>query len=316
MVRPEMPKPLASVIIPNYNKERYVAAAIRSVLAQTISEIEVIVVDDGSTDDSARRIADVAAEDQRVRYHRRSGRLGAGAARNLGIRMAKGDLIALLDSDDLYSPDKLEKQLQCLGGSRETVVYCDWWRIDGNGNQLPPFKRGHLKKSGMVFGELLVDSLGINTNLLVPRACFDAVGPYDESLRYSEDHDMVLRLSRRFKFKYLDEKLYGYRVHPGNARNLLPREIVFAQKAIVTERHFRESGNALTKMQRRRISKHLLWYYAMSRQPAKLLRGSAANFESLKDLRRILLKTGLRPLIPFPRRVTQSRLSQASKWPS
>jgi glycosyltransferase involved in cell wall biosynthesis len=280
--------------MPNYNKGAHVEEAIRSVLVQTLSDFELLVVDDCSNDGSQETIASIAALDDRVKFHRLPRRSGAGAARNAGIRAARSDIIALLDSDDLYSPSKLKRQLEFLRDKKgSSVVYCDWWRVDGKGAELPPFWRTHLKKSGMVFGDLLVQSLGINTAIMAPKEFFEKAGLYEESLGYSEDHDMLLKLARRFPFTYMDEKLYGYRVHEGNARNMMPREVVFYYKSLVTARHFRESKEILTPRQRRAVERHLLWYYAISRQRVKLLGQGFESFRGLVDLGRVVMKVGL-----------------------
>jgi glycosyltransferase involved in cell wall biosynthesis len=287
-------RPAVSVVMPNYNKGIYIREAIHSVLDQTFSNFELLVVDDCSTDGSQETIACLAAQDDRVIFHRLPRRSGAGAARNVGLRAARADVVALLDSDDLYSRTKLENQLkslQCRNGS--AVVYCDWWRVDGKGLELPPFWRSHIKKSGIVFGDLLVQSLGINTTVMAPKKFFEEVGLYDESLAYSEDHDMILKLAKMYPFAYLDEKLYGYRVHEGNSRNLLPREDVFFYKAVVTARHLKQSKELLTPSQRKAVEKHLLWYYAISRQRRKLLGQGFESFSGIIDLGKVIMKVGL-----------------------
>ena len=140
--------PLVSVVIPTYNRSTWVIGAIESIRRQTFDNLEIIVVDDGATDDTAGRVTAQSAEDPRVSYLYQANR-GVSAARNAGLARARGEFIAFLDSDDLWLPQKLARQLDLLEKPDVDVVYCDFAMIDENGERLSdrparPRSRGSL----------------------------------------------------------------------------------------------------------------------------------------------------------------------------
>ena len=185
--------PLVSVIIPTCNRGWIVGEAVDSVLAQDYPHCELIVVDDGSTDDSE---AILNAYGDRIRLLRQSNR-GVSAARNAGIRSAAGELIAFLDSDDLWLPSKLSRQVAFFREHPDAVA-CQteetWIR---NGVRVNPKKR-HRKPSGMIFEPSLELCLVSPSAVMIRRWLFDRVGLFDERLPACEDYDMWLRISCRF----------------------------------------------------------------------------------------------------------------------
>ena len=185
--------PLVSVIIPTYNRGRVVGEAVDSVLAQAYSNYELIVVDDGSTDNTASILK---AYGRRIHVLRQQNR-GVSAARNTGIRSAAGDLIAFLDSDDLWLPSKLGHQVAFFQQHPDAVA-CQteetWIR---NGVRVNPGKR-HRKPSGMIFEPSLELCLVSPSAVMIRRSLFDRVGLFDESLPACEDYDLWLRISCRF----------------------------------------------------------------------------------------------------------------------
>lgn len=214
--------PLVSVIIPSYNMAEYLPFAVGSVQAQTHDDLEIWVVDDGSTDNT-RQVMEEFTADSRVHYcFRENG--GLPAARNTGIRQSRGDIIGLCDADDMWEPDKLEKQLPVFHGSpRVGVVYTDAQRIDPAGARLPARAWGaEYRVSGQITRQLVLRNVVTGSTSLIRRECFDAVGLYDESLTGAEDYDLWLRISTRFEFAYLDEVTYLYRQWDGQmSRNSL-----------------------------------------------------------------------------------------------
>jgi glycosyltransferase involved in cell wall biosynthesis len=216
--------PCVSVVIPTYNRAQLVQDAIRSVLQQTYTHFELIVVDDGSTDDTREQVA-AFQRDPRVRYIYQENR-GLSAARNAGIRAAQGEYIALLDSDDLWLPAKLEEQMNLLatdGGA--DVVYCDLREIDLAGNvlsavwQRPP-SLGTLYED-LMYGNVIT---GSGSSVLVRAKCFAQVGLFDEALAACEDQDLWRRMSlAQRKFVYLDQVLVHIRRHAANMQNDLSR---------------------------------------------------------------------------------------------
>lgn len=174
--------PTYSVIIPCYNTATFVGAAIRSCLAQTVHDLEVIVVDDGSTDDSATVIQDVAAEDSRVRVIRQANR-GLGAARNAGLAVARGAFVNFLDADDLFDPEKLAVQGAVLAERADIgMVLCDGVAIDHAGtivwNTLVDWRR--LEGHPPIFHVLFRGGLFQPLIPLIRRELATAVGGFDE----------------------------------------------------------------------------------------------------------------------------------------
>jgi glycosyltransferase involved in cell wall biosynthesis len=207
--------PKVSVIIPTYNnRSRYLEAAIRSVRRQTFQDFEIVVVDDGSKDETARVVHDFA--DRRMRFVRHDRNRGEAAARNTGIRHATGRYVAFLDDDDEWLPKKLEKQVALLDRSVSSVglVYTGFWRINGTRE---PIGQWIPDKKGDVFGAMCAQNwIGTPSTVLVRSECFRQVGGFDESVTYGADYDMWLRISRKFAVDYISEPLILYRVHESN----------------------------------------------------------------------------------------------------
>lgn len=208
-------QPLVSVIIPAYNAEKYIKEAIESVLNQTYKNIELIVVDDGSTDNTAE-IVKKYLNDPRVKYIYQENK-GLAGARNTGIKKAKGDYIAFLDADDFYLPEKIEKEVKFLKEHPEfDIVYCNMEHFyDGKSKIL--FQHRGPFYSGNVFEKLLNKFFGQADTLLIPKKILDKIGLFDEKMRYSEDWDLLLRISwAGFKFGFIKEPLLRIRIHKGS----------------------------------------------------------------------------------------------------
>ena len=204
--------PLVSIVIPVFDGERLIGRTLNSARAQTYEPIEIIVVDDGSTDQSAAIAAAVAAHDQRIQLIKQENR-GVAAARNLGVKIAQGSLIAPLDADDLWHRDKLVRQVAVMQASPKAGLVYSWAvEIDDNDYVIPPVRNGSTAE-GNVFLEL-VSKAGIidsGSNPLIRRTCFEAVGGYDPSLRYAEDWQFYLRLAEICEFALVPAHLVGYR---------------------------------------------------------------------------------------------------------
>jgi glycosyltransferase involved in cell wall biosynthesis len=188
--------------------------ALRSVLHQTYRDFEVIVVDDGSTDDTRRQIAEFQ-NDTRLRYLYQENR-GLAAARNTGIRASHGEYVALLDDDDLWLPSKLEKQVHLLEVNDQiAVAYCDFRFVDVSGNLIATKWRRPASRATIYEG-LMYDNViaGSGSAVLIRRQCLEEVGPFDESLQASEDQDLWRRIALKHRFGYIDEVLVHIRWHP------------------------------------------------------------------------------------------------------
>lgn len=203
-----------SVIIPTYNHARFVAQAIESVLAQTLPPQEIFVVDDGSTDDTHRVLKPFA---NRVCVVRQANR-GVSAARNAGIELATGDLIAFLDADDIWFPTKLERQMERFEANPEIgLVHCGTEEIDANGKRIGQSVDG---MEGWVADDLLLFRraviLGGGSGAMFSRASIDEVGEFDTGMSTSADWDFHYRIARRYKVAFVTEVLLQYRLHATN----------------------------------------------------------------------------------------------------
>ena len=234
---------LVSVIVPCHNMAAYLPFAIQSVLDQTYSHLEVHVIDDGSTD-STKMVVEGFISDKRVHYHYQEKR-GASSARNMGLRAARGDIIALCDADDLWVANKLELQLPCLERSPNVgVVYTNYSLTDNRGQRLvtPQLKR----YSGRVTDKLIVNNFVTGCTAMIRRECFDRVGLYDETLTTGEDYDLWLRISTEYDYLYLDEVTYLYRQWEGQVSNIR-NEPRFHSDCIRIKRSFLEKHPGLVE---------------------------------------------------------------------
>jgi glycosyltransferase involved in cell wall biosynthesis len=195
-------KSSVSVVIPTFNRARSVLRAVRSVLAQTRPAVEVIVVDDGSTDGTGDLVREQISG---VEYLRQENR-GVSAARNRGIEAATGEWVALLDSDDEWLPEKLERQMAMLEQEPEyRVCHTDeiWVR---HGRRVNPREK-HAKHGGWIFRHCLPLCAISPSSVLIHRSVFDEVGLFDESLPACEDYDLWLRVCSRWPVLFLAERL-------------------------------------------------------------------------------------------------------------
>lgn len=208
--------PLVSVIVPAYNAERFLAETLDSILAQTYPHFEVLVVDDGSTDRTAAIAQAYCDRDSRIRLLQQPNG-GVAAARNLGIREARGEFIAPIDADDIWYPQNLEKQIACFLRSdpKVGVVYAWSNYIDEDGLPLPGCRAFAIQ--GNVFLTLVChDFLGNASASVIRRCCLEQVGLYSTELRAQgaqgcEDLDLYLRLAEHYQFQVVPEFLIGYR---------------------------------------------------------------------------------------------------------
>ncbi|MEQ8998305.1 MAG: glycosyltransferase [Coleofasciculus sp. B1-GNL1-01] len=189
--------PIISVILPVYNGEKTIKETVRSVLSQTFSEFELIIINDGSADSTVDIVSSI--EDERIQVFSYPN-AGQPASRNRGIAKAQGDYIAFIDADDLWTADKLEAQYKALQDNPQAALAYSWtdW-IDESGELL---KRGsYITESGDVLSKLLLNDFVANgSNPLIRRQALLEVGGFDESLSNAHDWDMWLRLAVRYPF--------------------------------------------------------------------------------------------------------------------
>jgi GT2 family glycosyltransferase len=205
--------PRVSVIIPTYNRASLVGAAIASVLDQGYPNLELLVIDDGSTDDTAEVVRTFGTQ---VCYVHQAN-AGAASARNRGIELASGELVAFLDSDDLFLPGKLQEQVQCFQQQPSLVlVYC-WFSILDEHSRHRLGRRCRL--SGLVARDLLAQSMKgplATPTIMVRRSALLEAGRFDESMALSEDTDLWCRLARLGPIGLVPEVLVQVRRHSGN----------------------------------------------------------------------------------------------------
>lgn len=212
MPKPVEHEPLVSIVIPNYNHAQYVSDAIRSVLAQEYRNREIIVVDDGSTDNSRETIARFGDQVQYI-YQRNA---GLSAARNTGIRASKGSLIGLLDADDMYEPDFLGTLVPELQENPDADgIYCGYRFVDHENNLLPQVEARPVTHDKL-YEALLDGNFFVPESVFLHRYVYEDVGLFDESLRACEDWDVWLRATKEYKIINSTRILTRHRVLPGS----------------------------------------------------------------------------------------------------
>lgn len=201
---------LVSVIIPVYNNEKYLAKTIDSALMQSYVDIEILLINDGSTDNS-KEICQRYLEDKRVRYFDHENK-GSGYTRNVGISESKGKYIAFLDSDDIWHKDKLEKQI-LLFERDETidVVYSRIEVIDASDNKFSDYNIRLY--SGNILDQLYIDNFICTSSVVLRKKVLEETGLFDEQFRISQDYEFWLRVALTSKFAFVNECLVQYRVH-------------------------------------------------------------------------------------------------------
>lgn len=209
-----MAVPEVSVIIPTHNRAAMLLRAVRSVLEQTYQDFELIIVDDGSTDNTEENIRQIS--DLRIAYIKLEEKSGSSARpRNIGISRAKGKYIALLDSDDEWMPDLLQRLVQKMetAGKGVEVVYCGLIVLSSEGKVTDVL---HPRLRGKLWPQMLADCAGSISASLIHRQCFDKAGLFDEG-NIIPHWDMWIRLARDFGFDYIPEALALYHCHHGQA---------------------------------------------------------------------------------------------------
>ena len=216
-------QPTVSVIIPNYNYGRFLGAAIDSVLSQTFPCSEIIVVDDGSTDESLEILAKYKKDEVKI-VQQKNG--GVGAARNAGAKASSSDLLAFLDADDYWLPQKIEKQINRLLRDREFgFITCGMKEFDASGNIINTYTEG---EEGWCAEDILLIkpvTAGPGSSSLIWREVFEQVEGFDErkELHPSEDWEFTYRVAQVTKIAFLPEVLVAYRNHGSNSHLQIPR---------------------------------------------------------------------------------------------
>jgi glycosyltransferase involved in cell wall biosynthesis len=213
--------PLVSVVITSYNHEKFISDTIESVLGQDFEDLELIIVDDASTDSSRQIIQKYAMEDARVRVILHETNCGIAKTLNDGIAAAEGKFLAETASDDVWMKDKLSKQLAVLESDEDLVVFTEVEIIDESGRPVcPTWSEFHSGLSAKKTGDIFHDLLGrwaffMDSNMLFKRANLGDIR-YDESLKYANDYKLYLELAAKYTFYFIPEPLAQYRTHSSN----------------------------------------------------------------------------------------------------
>jgi len=204
--------PQVSVIILTRNRPQYLVKAIQSVLDQTFTDFEIIIVDDASTDETPEVIN--SFQDRRIVSIRHDVNKGESASRNAGVKMAKGEFIAFLDDDDQWLPQKLELQVGMLqkGNGKLGGVYTGFYKWDIEREQI--IGKRVPEKRGDIADDMFVQNwVGTPSTVVVKKKCLKDVGEFDETLVFGPDYDMWIRIAQKYEFDYIAAPLVKYGIH-------------------------------------------------------------------------------------------------------
>jgi len=253
--------PLVSVVIPVFNGAPFVAKAVASVCAQTVKDVEIIVVDDGSTDGTQTVLADLQRTKGIIWFQQDHG--GPARSRNRGMAAAKGEYVALLDCDDVWLPDKLEAQLRLMRDRRDVgVVHTDFEVVDGQGTTLERVRARHS-------GEPIVQAfqgghIALPSTLLMRRSVLEKVGTLNPDLYGSEDSDLTIRLYAATRFDCVDRVLVRKLQRGHGYRDMAFDETLHKEKVLSSRERFLtglERMQSLTKEQRAALDREWANYY-------------------------------------------------------
>lgn len=264
-----------SVIVPAYNAMRFLPQTVKSALSQTWQDLELVVVDDGSSDGTAAFVEQYP--DIRMKLVRQTNK-GLAAARNSGIAASQGKYIALLDADDLWEPTKLEEQVARLTDRPEIgLVHTAIRYINETGDEINRVLS--VKGDGDVWEKVVVHNpVRCGSTPLIRRECFEAVGMFDPALSFSEDWEMWIRIARRYHFATIDKPLTLYRQHGANMtksyRTIMPNF------ETIIERAFRDAPAGNDSLKREAYGRAYLFaawraFFARDIPMTKSLRKSA-----------------------------------------
>jgi glycosyltransferase involved in cell wall biosynthesis len=248
--------PLVSVIIPAYNSENTIAETINSVLQQTLADLEIIVVDDGSTDNTCQRVREIT--DNRIKlFPCENG--GVAKARNCGIAQAQGKYITFLDHDDLWTPEKLEAQVAALEKAPDAGVAYSWTiNFYSEEKSVRYVKLPHVYFTGNVYPQLLTHNFIANgSNILARREAIESVGEFDATPLSNEDWDYYLRLAAQWSFVVVPEYHVIYR----HTANSMSSQIQRLKKGgeILVEKIYQTTPNNLQHLKKQSLCSHYLY---------------------------------------------------------
>lgn len=265
-----MISPLVSIIMPAFNAEKTIGGSIQSVLNQTYSNWELIIIDDGSTDSTFETIKNFS--DSRIKATRREN-CGVASTRNYALSISKGEYIAFLDSDDLWLPEKLTKQVEILQTSDSStgLIHTNYLEFDERTEYSPkPFKNLFwLKTEGNVHEDLMVHDFVATLTVMIKKEVIEKVGIFSEDLHGTEDWDLWIRIAEHFTVQYIPTRLAKYRLVAGSlSKNYSKYELELKK---VLERHLEKKavykGNL--RLGRWLFHKHMAHGFSRTGMPSK-----------------------------------------------
>lgn len=275
-----------SIIIPTYNRSCYLMEAIDSVLAQTYEKYEILVIDDGSTDSTRES---VKKYDGRVRYIYQENK-GPSAARNNGIRNANGDLIAFLDSDDIWHADKLAQQVAAFYENPSLGIVATGYEVIDTKYQITSVNILNKEELKDIRNDHLYKNFFPTPTVMIKKKCFEKVGFFNEALHFAEDWEMWLRVMADFNFGYISKALTKVRVHPVSISTTSVSNNIIDWMKVIDFHSQNDSSLKGAILRRKRLS----WLHL---NHAVVHRGKNSNLERL-----FMIKSIISWPLWFPRR--------------
>ncbi len=253
-----MNDPLVSVVVPTHNYAPYLTEAIESVLSQDYSRLEIIVIDDGSTDDTPAIVESL--REPRVVYSYQESR-GPGSARNRGTEMARGELIAFLDADDAWLPGKISAQIARFRAHPELGLVGSWGFDCDSWNRPTGLRKTPSIVAAMSFERLLVRNFIVPSGVMVRKRCLVEVGGFNDH-RHGEDWDLWLRIARRFPIGFVQEPLFKRRTHAGALSFEIGDRLLASYRAIGETHLVHAQPPWMRSVLRQRLHSTALYYAA------------------------------------------------------
>lgn len=241
-------KPKVTVVIPAYNAMRYIAETMDTVLAQTYQDFEVLVVNDGSTDETPNWVNQISQKEPKVRMVSQANK-GLAGARNTGVANARGKYIAFIDADDLWERTKLEQQVNSLESNPKAGLCYTWTALaDSEGRATGRVIASHAE--GDVWQQMTeMNIVCCGSTPMIRRSCFDDVGEFSVDVSPSDDWDMWWRIAAKYSFTVVKEPLIRYRQHPNNSSKKC--EHMLKTSRILIERNFANAPLELLHLRNR-----------------------------------------------------------------
>ena len=221
----EYKNPKVSIVIPVYNGEKYIRFALESALAQTYDNLEILVVNDGSTDSTESIVQ--SYDDERIKYIKKENG-GVSSALNLAIKEMKGEYFSWLSHDDTYEPNKVEREISFLKENhyigKKIIVFSDYYLIDEKGKQIAECKKPHLEIEKKPEYALLKGHVN-GLSLLIPKTAFQEYGEFNTEMKCVQDYDMWHRMSKTYKFIHIPDFLVSTRYHSKQVSNTSPKVV-------------------------------------------------------------------------------------------